>query len=98
MRSAVVIVWVASACGSGTSPPVDVHAVEDCDSSWMANGYTQCEAACVDATIALGAMGSACEATTSDGTVVDCSHTLTFHDAIGCCASDAPRVLFAECN
>jgi hypothetical protein len=93
MRS-IVLAWCLFACG-GTG---DVHALKACDQAWMANGFQQCEAACVDAQTALGAAGAACQASTSDGTPVSCSKTFVYQGVTGCCAADPPRVRFAECN
>jgi hypothetical protein len=97
--SSIVLALVLAACGAGSDPlPVDPHEVQACDASWTANGYDQCEAACVDSGTALGAMGAACHAATIDGAVVNCSKTFAFEDVVGCCASDPPRVLFAACE
>lgn len=93
MRALVLLLALAACHGGATN----VHALRTCDAAWTANGFSQCEAACVDAQVALGAAGAACDATTADGVAVSCSKTFTFDGVTGCCASDPPKVLFAEC-
>jgi hypothetical protein len=95
MRS-FVLAAVLSACGGGEM--VDPHAFRMCDQAWMQNGFDQCEAACVDSSVALLAKGAACEANTTAGSLVSCSKTFVFEEVTGCCAADQPRLLFAECQ
>lgn len=98
MRSIVLVLIVSAfACGGDDGGPIDVHALAACDAAWIRNGYTECEAACVNSTIALGAMGVACQAHTSRG-AVSCSKTFMFEGVTGCCASYTPQVLFGECD
>jgi hypothetical protein len=95
---ALFALMLLGACGSDdTVGPVDVHALGPCDDNWIRNGYTECEAACVDSLTALNAQGTACEATTSSGPL-SCSKTFVFAGVTGCCASAKPQVLFGECN
>ena len=89
-----LLLAMLTACG--TSGPVDPHAHVTCDTIWTANGFTDCEQACVDATTALNAMGIGCEATTTTGPL-RCQKTFEFEGAVGCCASRTPSVLFAAC-
>lgn len=96
MRS-LVLALVLSALACGADGPVDIHAVVACDQVWIANGFTRCEQACVNATIALGAMGTACQAQTASGPIA-CSKTFDFQGVTGCCATNPPQVLFGECN
>ena len=97
MHSIVVaLILSTSACG-GADGPVDIHAVVACDQVWIANGFTQCEEACVNATTALNAMGTGCQAHTSSGAVA-CSKTFEFQGVMGCCATNPPQVMFGECN
>ncbi len=95
----VLLVLLLAACGSDDSSvvPGDPHAPAACDTNWINNGYTECEAACVDSVTALAASGPACEAQTSFGPV-SCSKTFEFAGATGCCASQKPNVRFGECN
>lgn len=85
------------ACGGGTSTSSDPHAAATCDHVWQQNGFSQCEAGCADSATALGATGSACSATLDTGSAFSCVKTFEFHGITGCCASDKPSVLFAEC-
>jgi hypothetical protein len=97
MRALLALIFLA-ACGSDDpAGPVDAHALVACDNAWKINGYTECEAACVDSSIALHAQGVACEATTSQGSV-NCSKTFVFAGITGCCISHDPQILFGECN
>jgi hypothetical protein len=95
------IVLVLAACHGGSAPApdtaIDIHALVACDQSWIANGFTQCENACVDATTALDAMGPACAGHTTVGAVA-CSKTFVFLGVTGCCATRSPQVLFASCD
>jgi hypothetical protein len=96
MRSIVVLVILAAgSCGDG---PADPHALARCDETWARNGFEQCEAACVDSMTALLAAGAACKASTSAGTLVDCSKTFAFEGITGCCSAAPPRLHFAECQ
>jgi hypothetical protein len=102
MRALVAPVVIAIAsCGDAhvapDAPPPGVHELVACDQVWMANGFTICEGACVDAKTALGAMGPHCRAATSVGPI-DCSKTFQYQNATGCCATQPPQVLFGECN
>jgi len=95
MRSIVVALALsASACGGDA---IDLHALGACDEVWNRNGYTECEAACENSTIALNAMGSACPAHSSAGPFT-CSKTFELQGVTGCCASRQPQLLFAECD
>jgi hypothetical protein len=95
-----LLVLTLAACGaSGPSDamiPIEPHAHVACDDIWTANGFTDCEEACVDATTALNAMGAGCAAATSSGPVT-CQKTFKFRELTGCCASSEHTVLFAEC-
>lgn len=93
---AFVLAFILTAC-SGDDGPVDIHAIVACDDAWVRNGYTDCENACVNSTVALTASGPACEAHTSVGPV-SCSKTFVFEGATGCCASNPPKQLFGECD
>ncbi|MBS1123344.1 MAG: hypothetical protein H6Q90_5572 [Deltaproteobacteria bacterium] len=95
MRS-IALALILSACSGGEM--VDPHASLGCDQAWVNNGFNECEAACVDSAIALGAMGQACQATIFSGSTVSCSKTFAFQGVTGCCAADRPRILFAECQ
>lgn len=98
MRSSVLALALStSACGGDDGGLIDIHALVACDQAWTRNGYNECEAACVNSTIALNAMGIACQAHTSAGTV-SCSKTFEFQGVTGCCASHSPQVLFGECD
>jgi hypothetical protein len=93
-RSCALVFALLAACDGG---PVDIHAIHSCDDGWKRNGFTDCEAACVASSVALGAMGTACQATDVAGPV-SCGKTFVFHGVTGCCASMPPQVLFAECD
>lgn len=95
MRSLLVLV-VLSACG-GDDPPIDIHELVGCDDAWVRNGFTECEAACVDSARALGAMGPACQAQTSSGPA-SCSKTFVVQGVTGCCIASRPQILFGECD
>ena len=97
MKRPVLVLAVLSACGGGTTSPSDPHAAATCDHIWQQNGFDQCEAGCADSAVALGASGSACSATLGSGAAFSCVKTFDFHGITGCCASDKPSVLFAEC-
>ena len=98
MRSTLLLLILsATACGGDDGGPVDIHALKGCDDAWTRNGFTQCETACVNSTIALTAMGTACQAHDVAG-AVSCSKTFEFQGATGCCAASSPQVLFAECD
>lgn len=94
---ALVLAFVLGACGGDDGEPVDIHAFADCDDAWMRNGYSDCENACVNSSVALLASGAACTAHTSNG-AVSCGKTFEFEGVTGCCVSSAPRVLFGECD
>jgi len=97
----LALAFVIPACGAThvgpDAPPPGVHDLVACDQVWIANGFTTCEGACVDATTALNAMGPACQAHTSVGPLA-CSKTFTYQLATGCCATQPPQILFADCN
>lgn len=96
----LLIALALAACGSDDTvvEPGDPHAAAACDSHWVNNGYTDCEAACVDSVKALNASGPACDAQTSAGPV-SCVKTFEFAGATGCCATQTkPNVRFGECN
>jgi len=95
MRSLLGVVLVLAACGDDA--PVDPHELRTCDQTWINNGYDRCEAACVASATALTAMGPACEASTSIGTL-NCSKTFVFSGVTGCCATSPGQVLFGECE
>jgi hypothetical protein len=100
MRGRVLVLGLVlstSACGGDDAVPIDPHALVGCDAAWTRNGYTTCETACVDSTIALNAKGAACVAHTAVGQV-NCSKTFVFDGTTGCCASVLPQVLFGECE
>ena len=98
MRSlASFMVLLLLACGTNT-PPLPPHDATSCDGGWTQNGFDQCEAACADSTVALGASGPSCEATTIAANTIDCSKTFTYDGVMGCCAANQPMVLFAECQ
>jgi hypothetical protein len=99
MRS-LALLWALSACHhtAGIDARVDPREVIACDASWVANGFTQCEAACADSSTALGAMGTACTGTITSGATESCSKTFEFSGVTGCCVSNPPEVLFAECT
>jgi hypothetical protein len=97
MRTLVLALMLIACSGDDGATPIDIHAVVGCDDAWVRNGYTECENACVNSTVALNANGPACEAHTSNGPV-SCSKTFVFEGAMGCCASHPPMELFAECN
>ena len=90
------------ACTHHPPAPIDIHAQATCDTAWTNNGFTECETACADSSIALFASGPSCDARTTEGTAVSCSKTFDAdagdHSVTGCCASDTPRLLFAECQ
>jgi hypothetical protein len=86
-----------AACSGDDGGPVDPHAIRSCDDAWKRNGYTDCEAACVNSSAALGASGPSCRASDPIG-VVSCSKTFVFEGVTGCCAANEPQVLFAECQ
>jgi hypothetical protein len=92
-----IVVVLVIACGGSDKPPRDPHAAGDCDGSWTANGYTACELGCADASAALGAMGPTCQGTLATGDAFTCVKTFEFDGQTGCCASDKPRVLWADC-
>jgi len=92
----LAVLALCCACGHDP-PPADPHGAATCDAPWTRNGFTQCELACADSSVALGASGPSCQGKTADGTSIDCSKTFVFDGITGCCASDTPRVLFAEC-
>lgn len=96
MRAWFVLVFV-TACGGGTSTPSDPHDSAQCDHIWQQNGFDQCEAGCADSATALGASGPACSATLATGSAFACVKTFEFHGVTGCCVSDKPSVLFADC-
>ena len=83
---------------TGTTTPKDPYAAADCDSHWNANGFTDCEAGCIDSAHVLGAMGPACQATLETGSGFSCIATFDFGSAVGCCVSDKPHLYFAECQ
>lgn len=90
----VLLLVVMSACDD---VPIDPHELGTCDDAWTRNGYTECEAACRNSSVALTASGPACTARTTAGPL-NCSKTFEFEGAIGCCASSAPQVLFGDCD
>ena len=94
----IVLVLVTACGGGGGDDMVDRHAPGTCDSVWTANGYDQCEAGCVDSSIALNATGPACTAKTAAGTSANCSATFAYDGFTGCCVSDTPRLYFADCQ
>ena len=100
MRWLVLSVAI-SACGdahvSPDAAPPGVHELVACGPAWVANGFTSCEGACVDATTALNAKGPGCQAHTSVG-VVACGKTFQYLSATGCCATQAQQVLFGDCD
>jgi len=96
MRACLVL-GLLFACGGGTSTPSDPYAAATCDRVWQQNGFDQCEAGCADSAIALGATGPSCNAMLGSGSAFTCVKTFEFHGITGCCASDKPSVLFAEC-
>jgi hypothetical protein len=95
-----VLAIVVAACGHGHAQPdaADPHSAGACDSHWTQNGFSQCELACADSTVALGAGGPSCSALTASGTPIDCVKTFVFAGIRGCCAADKPSVLFADCR
>lgn len=92
-----ILVVLVISCGGSDKSPRDPHAAAACDGSWTANGYTDCEAGCADSAAALGATGSGCAGTLASGDAFTCVRTLEFDGQTGCCASDKPRVLWADC-
>lgn len=94
---ALVLALILTACSGDDAVPIDIHAIVGCDDAWVRNGYTECETACANSTVALAASGAACTAHTSNG-LVSCSKTFVFEGTIGCCASHPPRELFAVCD
>ncbi|MDX2094040.1 MAG: hypothetical protein SFX73_39785 [Kofleriaceae bacterium] len=90
----VLLIAVLSGC---SDDPTDPHQLGACDDGWQRNGYTECEAACRNSTVALTASGPGCAARTTAGQLT-CSKTFEFEGAVGCCASVAPQVLFGECE
>ena len=95
----VALLLLAACSTDKPPPPIDRHAPGTCDSIWVANGFDQCEAGCMDATLALNAMGATCMARTTAGMPVGCTATFVADDgATGCCVSQAPNVYFADCQ
>jgi hypothetical protein len=92
-----LVLLLAIGCGGSDKPPRDPHGAGTCDSSWTANGYTDCEAGCADAGAALGAKGPSCQGTLGSGAAFTCTKTFEFDGQTGCCASDKPQVLWADC-
>ena len=84
-------------CTSTAAPPKDPYAGATCDASWMANGFDQCEAGCADSAQVLGATGAGCTGALATGESFTCVATFEFAGVTGCCASDKPHLLFAEC-
>lgn len=101
MRGAVhrlaLVLAAAVGCSTSDPPPRDPHGAASCDGAWTANGYDACEAGCADSGAALGATGPACDATLGSGAPFACTKTFEFDGQVGCCASDKPRVLWADC-
>lgn len=93
----LVLALAAAGCSGGDDAPVEPHALGDCDKGWTNNGFTQCEAACKNSTVALTASGAACTAHDTAGPI-QCSATFEFQGLVGCCASVKPQVLYAECQ
>jgi hypothetical protein len=93
-RVAAFAVLFVAACSSDGDP----HEQVDCDSTWQANGYTECESACASSARALGASGPACQARTVENRDLSCQQTFEFAGAVGCCTATTPRVLFGECE
>jgi hypothetical protein len=96
--AALALAALVPGCAHDPAAPVDVHAAATCDAAWMRNGFTDCELACADSTVALGAMGPRCAAKTTAGAPVDCPKTFVVGGVTGCCASDTPHLYFAECQ
>src|SRR4051812_12370708 len=97
MRLLVLALAAAGGCSDGDDAPVDPHALGDCDTTWTKNGFTTCEAACKNSTVALTASGPACTAHDTAG-AIQCGKTFVFAGVTGCCASVQPQVLFGECE
>jgi hypothetical protein len=95
VKSLLVVLMLG--CGTPADPPRDPHAAAACDGSWSANGYTECEAGCADSAAALGATGPACDGVLGSGDAFECVKTFEFDGQVGCCASDKPRLLWADC-
>lgn len=95
VRWPLLLIVILSACADD---PVDPHGLADCGDVWSRNGFTDCEAACTDATEVLGASGPACTARTQAGASLSCSKTFVFQDITGCCSSAPPKLSFAECQ
>ena len=76
----------------------DPHEAATCDGPLQQNGFTECERACADSSVALVASGPSCQAVTVSGSMVDCSKTFEFSGVTGCCASNVPQLRFAECQ
>jgi hypothetical protein len=91
------VLLMFAACGGGTTAPSDPYATATCDHIWQQNGFDQCDAGCADSATALGATGAACSGMLATGSAFACVKTFDFHGVTGCCASDKPSVLFAEC-
>jgi hypothetical protein len=92
------VLWVLlAACGTTMPPPVDRHAPATSDQTWIANGFDQCETACVDAQMVLTASGPSCMAKITSGMQVSCTATFDFDGTTGCCVSQTPHVYFADC-
>ena len=98
MRSAIVTCSISLAIACASQPSVDRHAAGTCDASWIANGFTICEAGCADSNKALLAQGPSCNGKTLAGVAVSCQRTFVFDGATGCCASDPPNLYFADCQ
>ena len=94
---ALFLALIVAGCGGDDGGPVDIHEIVACDDAWVRNGYTDCERACANSTVALTASGPACQGHTSVGPV-SCSKTFEFQGVAGCCASNPGKQLFAECD
>lgn len=90
-----VLAFLATACGS--DPPPEPHDIVACEPLWAQNGYTDCEYACNDAVLALNAEGPACQASSTLGPV-PCAKTFEHEGIAGCCATQTPQIVFAECD
>ena len=98
MTVRAIALLLVTACGTSGDGMVDRHAPGTCDQIWVNNGFDQCEAGCMDASIALNATGPSCAGKTATGRAAACSATFEFDGVTGCCVSETPHVYFADCQ